>query len=165
MSGEKVMRKALFAGSFDPFTAAHAAIVEEALRLFDVVVVGVGCNIAKCGLLDTEARVRLIEELYSQTPRVEVVSYQNLTTECAREVGATILVRGVRGASDLETESVMDRVNRRLNPSITTVLLLTPAEMNHISSSCVRELLRFGEREAAEEMLPEGVEITRYINI
>ncbi len=154
-------RVALFAGSFDPFTLGHSAVVGSALRLFDRVVVGVGCNISKRSLLSIEQRVRLIEELYADEPRVSVCSYDGLTGNFAFEVGATALVRGVRNAIDLESERVLEAVNRGLYPELQTVLLFTPAEVAHISSSGVRELIAFGAK--VESMMPCGVELDRYL--
>ena len=102
---------ALFAGSFDPFTRGHEAVVEEALRIFDEVVVGVGENVAKKGLLSVEQRCRLIEELYAENERVRVAKYSTLTGDFAREVGATALVRGVRNTVDFEFERTIEATN------------------------------------------------------
>ncbi|MFI3304919.1 MAG: pantetheine-phosphate adenylyltransferase [Rikenellaceae bacterium] len=152
---------ALFAGSFDPFTLGHAAIVESALRLCDRVVVGVGHNISKRSLLSGEQRVRLISEYYASDPRVTATLYEGLTGNFAREVGATILVRGVRNSIDLEVERTLEAVNRGIYPELQTVMVFTPAEVAHISSSCVRELLAFGE--SVDAMMPRGVDIYEYI--
>ena len=152
----------LFPGSFDPFTRGHAAVVEEALRLFDRVVIGVGDNISKRGLLSIEQRVRLIEEFYSSNSRVEVRAYRSLTGDVAQECGAQAIVRGVRTTADFEYEQTMAAVNRHLYPSLTTVILATPAELSHISSSAVRELLAFGRDVSG--FMPEGVDINEYLN-
>ena len=151
----------IFPGSFDPFTRGHAAVVEEALRLFDKVVIGVGDNISKRGLLPVEKRVALIEELYAANPRVEVKTYRSLTGDFALECGAKAIVRGVRTGTDFEYEQNMAAVNRHLYPSLSTIILSTPAELSHISSSVVRELLSFG-REVGD-FLPEGVDISRFL--
>ena len=128
---------ALFAGSFDPFTRGHEAVVEEALRLFD-------------------------EDRYKDNTRVRVASYSTLTGDFAREVGATALVRGVRNTVDFEFERTMEATNRELYPELTTVLLVTPAEYMHISSSMVRELLAFGHK--VDDYLPQSINIENYIN-
>ena len=154
-------RVALFAGSFDPFTRGHEALVEEALRLFDRVVIGVGANIAKRGLLTVEQRMRLIDDLYRDNDRVEVAAYDTLTTDFARKVGATALVRGVRNTLDFEFERTMEATNRHLAPELTTVLLVAPAEYGHISSSVVRELLSFGRD--VDELLPQKIDIKNYL--
>ena len=154
-------RIALFAGSFDPFTRGHEAVVKEALRLFDEVVIGVGENISKKGLLSVEQRCRLIEALYANEERVRVAKYSTLTGDFAREVGATVLVRGVRNTVDFEFERTIEITNRQLFPELTTVLLPTPAELMHISSSMVRELLAFG-RDVSDYM-PQGIDIKNYL--
>ena len=152
---------ALFAGSFDPFTRGHAAVVKEALRLFDEVVIAVGDNVSKHSLLSVDQRCRLIEDVYKDNNRVKVASYSTLTGDFARKVGATVLVRGVRNTVDFEFERTMEATNRELFPELTTVLLVTPAEVMHISSSMVRELLRFG-RDVSDYM-PEGVDLKNYL--
>ena len=154
-------RIALFAGSFDPFTRGHEVVVEEALHLFDEVVVGVGENISKKGLLTVEQRCQLISDLYRGNSRVKVISYSTLTGDFAREVGATVLVRGVRNTVDFEFERTIEATNRRLFPELTTVLLPTPAEYMHISSSMVRELLAFGRK--VDDYLPQNIKIENYL--
>lgn len=152
---------AFFAGSFDPFTRGHEAVVEEALRLFDEVVVAVGENVSKHSLLSVEERCRLIEEVYKDNSRVRVASYSTLTGDFAREVGATALVRGVRNTVDFEFERTIEITNRQLFPELTTVLLPTPVEYMHISSSMVRELLAFGRD--VTDYLPQNIKIDNYI--
>lgn len=161
MGIEREERVALFAGSFDPFTLGHAALVESALRLFDRVVVGIGHNISKRALLPEMQRQRLIEELYEGNPRVRVAIYDGLTCEFARSVGASVLVRGLRSAADVEIERTLEAVNRELYPDIQSVLLFTPANLSHISSSCVRELLAFGQ--SVDSLMPQGVDIDKYL--
>ena len=152
---------ALFAGSFDPFTRGHEAVVEEALRLFDEVVIGVGDNVSKKGLLSVDERCRLIEDLYADNERVRVAKYSTLTGDFAREVGATALVRGVRNTIDFEFERTIEETNRNLFPDLTTVLLVTPAEYMHISSSVARELLAFGR--SVDEFMPSKIKIENYL--
>ena len=154
-------RIALFAGSFDPFTRGHEAVVKEALRLFDEVVIGVGENVSKRGLLAVDARCRLIEDLYADNERVRVAKYSTLTGDFAREVGATALVRGVRNTVDFEFERTIEATNRQLFPELTTVLLVTPAEYMHISSSTVRELLAFGR--SVDELMPSKIKLEDYL--
>lgn len=132
-----------------------------ALRLFDEVVIGVGENVAKQSLLSVEARCRLIADIYKNNNRVRVKSYSTLTGDFAREVGATILVRGVRNTVDFEFERTIEATNRELFPELTTVLISTPAEYMHISSSMVRELLAFGRD--VKEYLPQNIKIENYI--
>ncbi len=154
-------RIALFPGSFDPFTRGHEALVEQTLELFDEVVVAIGANMAKNSLLDVESRFRLISDLYADNPRVKVASYDNLTGEFARTVGATVLVRGIRNTTDFNYERSIEATNRRLFPELTTVLLVTPDEYAHISSSIVRELVSFGHD--VTEFVPQGTRLDKYL--
>ena len=155
------MKIALFPGSFDPFTRGHEAIVEQALRLFDKVIIAIGENVGKRSLLTAEARLRLISDLYQRNPNVECITYSTLTGDVARKVGASAIVRGVRNTIDFEYERTMAQTNSRLFPEIETVLLLTPPMLADVSSSTVRELIAF-DRDVAE-MMPEGVNLNDYL--
>ncbi|CDC97519.1 pantetheine-phosphate adenylyltransferase [Alistipes sp. CAG:268] len=154
-------RIAIFPGSFDPFTRGHAALVDEALNLFDRVIIGIGNNFAKKGLLTVENRKRLIDDIYAGNPRVEARIYSGLTGEFAEQVAACAIIRGVRNTTDFEYERTMEATNHRIYPEITTVMLFTPAPVADISSSTVREVLSFGR--TVEEFLPEGIEIEKYL--
>lgn len=154
-------RTAIFPGSFDPFTRGHAALVDEALRLFDRVVIGIGHNPSKRGLLTVENRRRLIADLYAADPRVEARIYTGLTGDLAAETGACAIIRGVRNTTDFEYERTMEAANRRLFPALTTVVLFTPAHVADIASSTVREVRAFGR--SVEEFMPEGVDINEYL--
>lgn len=133
----------LFPGSFDPFTLGHADIVARALELFDEVIVAVGQNEQKLGRRSVEERVEAISRLYRDDPRVRVMSYGGLTVDFAREQGATVIVRGIRTAADLDYELQMADVNRRLS-GMETVFLPAKPELASLSSSVVRELQHFG---------------------
>lgn len=137
------MKKALFAGSFDPFTRGHQSIVDRTLAIADEVVVAIGCNANKRTMLTLEQRIEAIEQLYAGEPRVKVMAYDGLTTDFAASVDATFLVRGVRNIADFEFEKNIAYVNRKL-AGIETVLLVTESEYSHISSSIVRELMSYG---------------------
>ena len=152
---------AIFPGSFDPFTRGHQALVDDALRIFDKVVIGIGNNVSKAGLLRIEARKQLIEDLYADNPRVEVRIYTGLTGDFARDQHASAIIRGVRNTTDFEYERTMEAANLRLYPHLTTVMLFTPPAVADISSSTVREVHAFGR--SVREFLPEGVELENYL--
>ena len=154
-------RVAIFPGSFDPFTRGHAAVVEEALRLFDRVIIAIGHNPAKRGLLDAASRKRLIEKVYANNSRVDVTLYTTLTGDEARRVGATTIIRSVRNATDFDYERTMDHANRAIFPELRTVVVIAPAEVEHISSSLVRELHTFGHN--TQSLLPEGIYLEDYL--
>ena len=155
------MKTAIFPGSFDPFTRGHEAIVEKALHLFDKVIIGIGSNISKQGLLSVENRKRLIDDYYAGDGRVEAMIYGGMTGDFAQQVGAAAVIRGVRNTTDFEYERTRAATNRRLYPAVVTVMLFTPPDVADISSSTVREVLGFGRSVA--EFLPHGVELKNYL--
>lgn len=155
-------RVAIFPGSFDPFTRGHQAIVEQALHLFDKVVVAIGYNPEKRGLLSIEARKRLINAIYCNEPRVEVTTYTTLTGEEAQRVGAKVIVRSVRNIIDFEYEHNLSQANSHLYPDMQTVILFAPQDVEHISSSLVRELHTFNRN--TDEFMPEGITLNDYLD-
>ena len=144
-------KTALFAGTFDPYTRGHHALVERALALFDTVVVAVGRNLEKKCMLSVGERVSAIEKLYAGNGRVKVAVYDTLTMDFAQSVGATALLRGVRSVKDFEYERDIADINLRLG-GIDTVLLVSEPEYAAISSSVVRELMKYGKD--VSEFLP-----------
>lgn len=134
---------AVFPGSFDPFTVGHANILERALPLFDLIVIGVGINTGKQSLFTPEERVERIESLYKANSKVRVVAYNDLTIDLANRVGAGSILRGLRSVKDFEYERDVAAMNRRLG-DIETVMLFCDAQYASISSSVVRELIAFG---------------------
>ena len=137
-------KTALFAGSFDPYTVGHHSLVERALNMFDRVVVAVGYNSEKGGATTVEERVAAIAAVYCGDSRVEVCSYSGLTMDFAREVGADVLLRGVRNIKDFEYERELADVNKQIG-GIDTVLLVSEPGYSSVSSSVVRELMRYGK--------------------
>lgn len=146
------MRRALFAGTFNPFTIGHADIVKRGLELFDEVVIAIGENQDKPSA-DIDERLRTIRKVYENEPRVRVEVYHSLTVDFAREIGASALLRGVRTVADFEYERQMADANRALT-GIETVVLFTKPELAHISSSLVRDLKRHGADVSAFQARP-----------
>lgn len=138
------MRRAIFPGSFDPFTIGHADIVRRALALFDEVIIAIGSNINKADSADVEARKATIESIFADESRVRVYIYNELTVDFARRVDASFIVRGVRNTMDFEYEQQIAEANRRL-AGIETVLFYSKPELLHVSSTLVRDLQRFGK--------------------
>ena len=136
------MKRALFAGSFNPFTIGHADIVKRGLELFDEVVIAIGDNLEKPSS-DIDERLTTIRNIYKDESRVRVEVYHSLTVDFAREVGASVLLRGVRSVADFEYERQMADANRAL-AGIETVVLFTKPELSYISSSLVRDLKKHG---------------------
>ncbi|MBQ0007428.1 MAG: pantetheine-phosphate adenylyltransferase [bacterium] len=136
------MKIGVFAGSFDPFTVGHKTIVDRSLELFDKVVVAFGINRAKKEYMPLNERMERVRKAYSDNPKVDVVSYEGLTVDLMKEIGAHYLIRGVRNSIDFEYERNIADINRKLL-GIETVLLISDGNVSHISSSLVRELASF----------------------
>ena len=137
------MNKAVFPGSFDPFTIGHANLVERGLKLFDEIIIAVGYNGSKSGWLPPEERVRALKEFYKDMPRVRVEGYSGLTVDFAQSQGAGFILRGVRSVKDYEYELGIADINSRL-ADVETIVLLADPLVSAISSSVVRELHHFG---------------------
>lgn len=137
-------KTAIFAGSFDPFTIGHKDVADRVLPLFDRLVIAVGVNREKKGRHSVDDRVETIRRVYADNPKVEVVSYDTLTTDLAARYDARYMVRGVRSILDFEYERNMADINRSLT-GVETVLLFADPALGHISSSMVRELEAFGK--------------------
>jgi pantetheine-phosphate adenylyltransferase len=139
--GERI---ALYPGSFDPVTRGHLDILERACLVFDRVVVGVLDNPSKSPLFTTQERVDLIRRSIEDTPQIMVDTFDGLTVDFAQRVGAIAIVRGLRVTSDFENEFQMTLMNRRLNPDVHTVFLMTSFSNVFISSSIIKEVFRLG---------------------
>jgi len=137
-------RIALFPGTFDPFTIGHQSLVTRGLGLVDEIIIAVGINDKKLTYFTLEKRIEAIENLYKNEPRVKVMSYDSLTVDFAQEMNAQFILRGIRTVNDFEYEKSIADVNRILT-GIDTFILFTEPEHTHISSSIVRELLRYGK--------------------
>ena len=130
--------------------------MRRALPLFDKFVIAIGVNVDKRSFMSMGQRKALIESVFKDDPRVEVISYTGMTVDAARDVGAQFIVRGVRLIQDFENEKHLAEVNRDLT-GIETILLYTLPEYSHISSSIVRELVRYGQDVSA--YLPKGADL------
>ena len=137
-------RKALFPGSFDPFTAGHLNILKRALTMFDEVVVAIGINIDKRSFFPLEKKIEIIRQATAGLEGVSIINYDSLTIDACRSLGIKHIVRGVRNMIDFETERSIADANRRLAPDIETVIIPTAQEYAHISSTAVRDLLKHG---------------------
>lgn len=134
----------LYAGSFDPITNGHADLIKRSLQFVDKLVVGVAVNVAKEPLFSEEERVRLIRAALENDPRVQVRAFRGLVVEFAKEMGATVILRGLRAVADFEYEYQMALMNRHLAPALETMFMVPSLEVSYLSSSLVREVARFG---------------------
>jgi pantetheine-phosphate adenylyltransferase len=138
------MRIALYAGSFDPITKGHEDLMSRSLSFVDKLVVAVARNAQKTPTFTVEERVTLIKAATSKEKRIEVHSFDGLLVDFAREVNATLLIRGLRAVSDFEYEYQMALMNRHLAAGLETVFMVPSLETTYISASLVREVARFG---------------------
>ena len=134
------MKKAIFPGSFDPFTLGHLDILKRSLLLFDEIIVGVGKNINKKTMFSEKQRVSFIKDCFKNESRIKVESYDGLTIDFCKKNDANFIVRGIRNNGDFEFEKAIARTNRKLS-KIETVFLLTSAKTSFISSGIVIELI------------------------
>lgn len=150
------MNRAIFPGTFDPFTIGHFSVVRRALTFMDEIIIGIGINENKRTWFSTEKRIEMISELYRNEPRVRVEAYSDLTIDLAKRMEANFIVRGIRTVKDFEYEETIADINRQL-AGIETILLFTEPELTSVSSSVVRELLSFGKD--VSRFLPDGMKI------
>lgn len=150
------MNRAIFPGTFDPFTVGHESIVRRALTFIDEVIIAIGINEQKHSLFPIEKREQMIRDYYKDEPRVKVMSYSNLTVDFAHEVGANLIIRGIRTVKDFEYEETISDINRKL-AGVETILLFTEPELTSVSSTIVRELMKYGKD--ITQFLPKGMKI------
>ncbi len=144
MQRKDARRIGLFAASFDPVTNGHLDLLERARRVFDEVVVAVGRNMSKEGTFSVEERLEILEGLLGKEPGIRIAAFDALVVDYAREIGATALIRGLRAMSDFEYEFEMALMNKHLNPELETLFMMTDQKYLYVSSSRLKELVRFG---------------------
>mgnify|MGYP000102679283 FL=1 len=150
------MKRAIFPGTFDPFTIGHYSVVKRALTFMDEIIIGIGINDSKRTWFPTDKRVEMVKKLYADEPRVRVEAYDNLTVDFAIQHDAGFIIRGIRTVRDFEYEETIADINRKL-AGIETILLFTEPELTSVSSTIVRELLHYGKD--VTPILPEGLDI------
>lgn len=149
---------ALYPGTFDPITNGHFDIIERALRMFDEVIVAVAESRDKRPMFTLNQRVEMAMLAVGHLERVRVVGFDNLTVELAKSLDATVLIRGLRAVSDFEFELQLGYLNNSLDPTIETVYLMPKLKHAFISSSIVRNLLKFNGK--TDHLLPAPVQST-----
>lgn len=133
---------AIYPGTFDPITNGHLDLVARASRLFYKVKVAVAVNAGKTPLFSLEERINLVKGATSKHANVEVIGFDNLLVDCARQYGATVILRGLRAVSDFEYEFQMAGMNRNLAPELETLFLTPPEQYTFISSSVIKDIAR-----------------------
>ena len=147
---------AVYPGTFDPITNGHLDLIRRSARMFDQVIVGVTENPAKKALFPIEERVAMIREAIADLPRASVETFDKLTVDFARRVGARYIVRGLRAVSDFEYELQMGMMNRELASDVETVFLVPAAEFSFVSSTLVKDVIRLGG--SVKGFVPPAVE-------
>lgn len=137
-------RKAVYTGVFDPVHLGHLDIIQRGSRIVDTLIVGVGVNPDKETFFSMEERVKLLQEVTKPFPNVEVMPFTGLAVHFVRELGASLMIRGLRTLSDMEYEFTMSLMNLNLDPGIETVFLMAKEEFSHLSSSLVRQIALLG---------------------
>lgn len=152
---------AVFPGSFDPLTVGHEAIVNRALPLFDKIIIAVGFNANKKSFFPIEQRLAIINKVFRNESRVEVISYEGLTVDLCKKINVKYILRGLRTSADFEFERAVGQVNKAMLPEVETVFLLTAPEHTSISSTIIRDiLLHNGD---PSQFLPKSINIKDYL--
>ena len=158
---EGKIRRGIYPGSFDPITKGHLDIIERAAKLVDELVVAVLVNPNKSnGLFTISDRLEMIEEVTRHIPNIQIEHFYGLLVDYAKQKEASIIIRGIRSAKDLDMELNMAQINKHLSPGLETVFLMTAPEYGFMSSSAVRELVSF--RGDYQAFVPS--EVVRKIN-
>jgi len=152
-------RIAVFPGSFDPITLGHVSIVKRAISLFDNIIIAIGVNADKNHMFSVDQRKKWIEETFKDESKVEVKTYEGLTVNFCKQVGAGFLVRGLRTSADFEFERGIGQVNRILEHDIETVFLLAEPQFTPITSSIVRDVIRNGGN--ISSMVPKAINLIK----
>lgn len=136
------MKIALFPGSFDPITKAHVDILRRAIPLFDKVIIGIGLNSNKAAFLDINRRKAMLEAVFANETKVEVLTYEGLTVEFCKKINASYMIRGIRTVSDFEYEKAIAQMNHALVPEIESIFIVSKPGYSSISSTIVRDIMR-----------------------
>jgi pantetheine-phosphate adenylyltransferase len=131
---------AVFPGSFDPFTLGHEDIVYRSLPLFDKVIIAIGENSNKNNMLSIEKRIKIINKVFNNNPKISVKAYSGLTINYCKEIGAKYIIRGLRNSLDFEYEKAIDQINKDIDENIETIFFITSPDNSAISSSVLRDL-------------------------
>lgn len=138
------MRRAVYAGSFDPVTLGHFDIIKRSALMFDELVIGVLINNSKSPMFSIEERVEMLKEVTREIPNVKVLSFSGLLVDFAKSLDTNIIVRGLRAVTDFEHELQMAQSNRQVTKEVDTIFLTTSIEYAYLSSSVVKEYAFYG---------------------
>lgn len=151
------MRIAIYPGTFDPLTNGHLDVIDRSARLFDKIIVAVGRNPNKNTLFSADERVAMLKEALADRSKVEVSSFSGLLVSYAKEMHAKVIIRGLRAVSDFDFEFQRALMNRKADPDIETVFIMTRGAYCYLNSSIVKEAAQFGG--PLEGLVPDVVQI------
>ncbi|MDF3054722.1 MAG: coaD [Gammaproteobacteria bacterium] len=156
-----IMKKiALYPGTFDPITHGHVNIIQRGLSLFDEIIVAVSVSAGKNPLFPLKERIDIVQQVFSHSPRIQVISFSGLLVDLMHEQNIKIILRGIRGSSDLEYEFQLANMNQAMKPDIETVFLKAAPQYANVSSSIVREIIKMGKERSLGDLslfVPEAV--------
>ena len=152
---ERITKKCVFAGTFDPPTLGHKALIKECVKLFDEVVVAIMVNPAKQPCFSVQEREEMLALTVGDEPRVRIVSAEGTVADLLRKENTSFYVRGIRNSTDLDFENANFYASKKLDPAISAIYLPCPQELLHVSSSMVRNSLKFGT--SIDEYVTENV--------
>jgi len=156
MTGQQA-RIAVYTGSFDPITLGHQNVIERGSRLVDRLIVGIGINVDKSGLFSREERQELVSMATRHLANVEVRSFDGLAVQFVREVGARVMIRGIRPLTDMPGEITMTLANRELDPDLETIFLMADQQFAHVSSSLIKQITPLATDAELARFIPESI--------
>ncbi len=151
---------AIFPGSFDPFTVGHESIVRRATRLFDKIIIMIGHNTSKKSFFPLEKREKWINQIFADDENISVQTFEGLTVDFCKKVGAQYILRGLRTSADFEFERAIAQINKQMYPEIETVFLLTIPEHTPVNSTIVRDIILHGGD--ASRFLPKSLNMEEF---
>lgn len=151
---------AIFPGSFDPFTVGHESIVRRATRLFDKIIIMIGHNTSKKSFFPLEKRKKWINQIFADDENISVQTFEGLTVDFCKKVGAQYILRGLRTSADFEFERAIAQINKQMYPEIETVFLLTIPEHTPVNSTIVRDIILHGGD--ASRFLPKSLNMEEF---
>lgn len=154
---EPTTRIAVYTGSFDPITLGHLNVIERSSRLVDRLVVGIGVNMEKTWLFSTEERKELVRTATQHLNNVEVCHFEGLAVNFVRDLGARVMIRGIRPLTDMAGEITMMLANRELDPDIETVFLMADQRFAHVSSSLIKQITPMASDEEMARFIPKSI--------
>ncbi len=154
---ESKSRVAVYTGSFDPITLGHLNVIQRAASLVDELIVGIGVNAEKTPLLTPTERVELVQRCTESCGNVSVKTFEGLAVDFVRQVGARVMIRGVRPLTDIAGEFTMMMANRKLDPDIETVFLMADEEYAHVSSSLIKQITPLSNDEKLARFVPAEI--------